>query len=78
MAMSNNIKNVVHVDIRRMNDYHDGYAKLASAIITSGIKQNDQLFLQSDWKDTLSEICRLDKVLHDTGPYSKCYTKAQG
>lgn len=78
MAMSSNIKNVVHIDVRRMNTYYDGYAKLASAIITSGIKQNDQAFLNSDWKDILSEMCRLDEVLHDTGTYSKCYTKAQG
>lgn len=78
MAMSSTIKNVVHVDIRRMNNYHDGYAKLASAIITSGIKQNDQAFLNSAWKEALFEMCRLDEVLHDPGPYSKCYTKAQG
>lgn len=78
MSQSKTLKNVVHVDIRQMNTYYDGWAKLASAIITSGIKQNDQVFLNSDWKDTLLEICRLDNLMHDKGPYSKCYTKAQG
>lgn len=33
-----------------------GYILLAHAIIASGIKTNDQSFLQSDWCDTLRQL----------------------
>lgn len=33
-----------------------GYIRLAQAIIASGVKSNDQSFLQSDWCDTLHQL----------------------
>lgn len=36
-----------------------GYMALANAIIKSGIKYNDQTFLQSDWCATLRELVKL-------------------
>ena len=33
-----------------------GYIRLAQAIIASGIKANDQSFLQSDWCDLLHQL----------------------
>lgn len=33
-----------------------GYIRLAQAIIASGVKANDQSFLQSDWCDTLHQL----------------------
>lgn len=33
-----------------------GYSALAAAIIASGIKANDQRFLESDWCSTLRDI----------------------
>lgn len=44
--------------------YHDAYANLAAAIIASGVKCHDTRFLESDWCDTLREICRLDDQLY--------------
>ena len=44
--------------------YHGAYANLASAIIESGIKSNDRNFLESDWCDTLREICKLDDKMY--------------
>ena len=44
--------------------YHDGYANLAAAIIADGHKHNDQVFLNSDWCDTLRWMCKLDDELH--------------
>lgn len=49
--------------VTKRNRYRSGYANLASAIIESGINANDKGFLESDWCDTLREICRLDDVL---------------
>lgn len=40
--------------------YHEPYANLAAAIIMSGVKCHDVEFLESDWCDTLKEMCRLD------------------
>lgn len=40
--------------------YHEPYANLAAAIIMSGVKCHDVGFLESDWCDTLQEMCRLD------------------
>ena len=36
-----------------------GYIRLAQAIIASGVKSNDQSFLQSDWCDTLHQLIAL-------------------
>ena len=44
--------------------YHDAYANLAAAIIASGVKCHDTRFLESDWCDTLREICRLDDQMY--------------
>lgn len=38
----------------------DPWAKLAEAIIDSGVKANDQLFLNSEWFEFLKSICDLD------------------
>lgn len=45
--------------------YHDPYAKLAAAILDSGKRCNDTVFLESDWADILREICRLDNIIYD-------------
>lgn len=45
--------------------YTDGYAKLASAIITSGKKENDEVFLNGDWIKILEHMCQLDQVIHN-------------
>ena len=37
--------------------YHDPYANLAAAILDSGKRCNDTAFLESDWADTLRDIC---------------------
>lgn len=44
--------------------YHEPYANLAAAIIMSGVKCHDVKFLESDWCDTLREICRLDDQMY--------------
>lgn len=44
--------------------YHDGYANLAAAIIASGVKNYDTRFLESDWCDTLKEMCTLDDIMY--------------
>lgn len=44
--------------------YHDPYANLAAAIIASGERCHDVSFLDSDWCDTLYEICRLDDQMY--------------
>lgn len=44
--------------------YHEPYANLAAAIITSGVKCHDVKFLESDWCDTLQEMCRLDDQMY--------------
>lgn len=44
--------------------YHDAYANLAAAIIASGVKSHDTRFLESDWCETLREICRLDDQMY--------------
>lgn len=44
--------------------YHDAYANLAAAVIASGVKCHDTRFLESDWCDTLKEICRLDDQMY--------------
>ena len=44
--------------------YHNAYANLAAAIIASGIKCHDTKFLESDWCDTLREICKLDDKMY--------------
>lgn len=48
----------------KKGSYYDPYANLAAAIIRSGELQNDKRFLESDWCDTLKELCRLDDELH--------------
>ena len=40
--------------------YHDPYANLAAAILDSGKRCNDTAFLESNWADTLRDICSLD------------------
>ena len=45
--------------------YHDPYAKLAAAILDSGKRCNDTVFLESDWADILREMCRLDNSIYD-------------
>ena len=47
--------------------YHSPYANLAAAIIRSGQMANDTRFLESDWCDTLRELCRLDDEMHPDG-----------
>lgn len=44
--------------------YHEPYANLAAAIIMSGVKCHDVRFLESDWCDTLQEMCRLDDQMY--------------
>lgn len=44
--------------------YHEPYANLAAAIIMSGVKCHDVKFLESDWCDTLQEMCRLDDQMY--------------
>lgn len=44
--------------------YHEPYSNLAAAILESGIRCNDTLFLESDWADTLREICALDDRIY--------------
>lgn len=45
--------------------YHDGYARLAAAIIAGGESAHDTAFLESEWcNDVLKGLCELDSVLH--------------
>ena len=45
--------------------YHDGYARLAAAIIAGGERAHDTAFLKSEWcNDILKGLCELDAVLH--------------
>lgn len=44
--------------------YHDPYANLAAAILESGARCNDARFLDSDWAETLREICSLDDRMY--------------
>lgn len=36
-----------------------GYSKLAAAIIASGVRENDQTFLNSEWCETLRYFIKL-------------------
>ena len=45
--------------------YHNPYANLAAAILDSGKRCNDTVFLESDWADILREMCRLDNIMYD-------------
>lgn len=45
--------------------YHNPYANLAAAILDSGKRCNDTVFLESDWADILREMCRLDNIIYD-------------
>ena len=48
-----------------MQKYHDGYARLAAAIIARGERAHDTTFLESEWcNDVLKGLCELDSVLH--------------
>lgn len=56
--------------------YHDPYANLAHAVLSAGIKCNDKSFLESDWCETLREICRLDDEMYghrNVGTRGKTY-----
>lgn len=44
--------------------YHNPYANLAAAILDSGKRCNDTAFLESDWADTLRDICSLDDEMY--------------
>lgn len=45
--------------------YHDGYARLAAAIIARGERAHDTAFLESEWcNDVLKGLCELDSKLH--------------
>ena len=44
--------------------YHDPYANLAAAILESGARCNDTRFLESDWAETLREVCALDDKMY--------------
>lgn len=49
---------------KSIGHYHGAYANLAAAIIASGVKCHDTIFLASDWCDTLREICKLDDKMY--------------
>lgn len=44
--------------------YHNPYANLAAAILDSGARCNDTIFLESDWADVLRDICSLDDEMY--------------
>lgn len=44
--------------------YHDPYANLAAAILDSGKRCNDTRFLESDWAETLRDMCSLDDEMY--------------
>lgn len=48
----------------KKGSYYSPWANLAAAIINAGERENDKRFLESDWCDTLKELCRLDDELH--------------
>lgn len=50
--------------ISRKTRYHDPYANLAAAILDSGVRCNDTIFLESAWASVLREICSLDDELY--------------
>lgn len=52
--------------------YHDAYANLAAAIIASGVKSHDTRFLESNWCETLREICRLDDQMYGGRNIAQC------
>ena len=53
--------------------YHSAYANLAAAIIASGERCHDTRFLESDWCDTLKEICKLDDEMYGSmGANMRC------
>lgn len=41
-------------------EYHGGWAKLAAAIIVTGIQENDVSFLNSEWCSLLRAVCEVD------------------
>ena len=44
--------------------YHNPYANLAAAILESGARHNDTRFLESDWAETLRDMCVLDDEMY--------------
>ena len=47
----------------------DGWAMLASSIIESGIKSNDERFLNSNWCEALKELVMLNAMLQKRETY---------
>lgn len=48
-----------------MNDINRGWARLAEAIIASGVKSNDKFFMESEWFEFLKDFVAYDKELFD-------------
>ena len=46
---------------------HDGYARLAAAIIAKGKQDNDKAFLDANWCEMLREMCALDDAKEHGG-----------
>ena len=57
----------------QLGTQYDAFAKLAKAIILSGIKSNDETFLKSAWANTLAEVCKMDQEMHDPGRLTRAY-----
>lgn len=49
----------------KRGSYYSPWANLAEAIIKSGEQENDRRFLESDWCETLRELCRIDDEQHN-------------
>ena len=47
----------------KVNSYRSPWANLAAAIIQSGEREHDVVFLEGDWCDTLKLICSMDDEL---------------
>lgn len=58
--------------------YHNPYANLAAAILDSGKRCNDTVFLESDWADTLRYICSLDNEMYGNRTVQSDRTKVYG
>lgn len=50
--------------LNKKRAYHDPYANLAAAILDSGKRCNDTRFLESDWAETLRDMCSLDDEMY--------------
>lgn len=48
----------------KVRNFHDPFTNLAAAILATGEREHDKLFLESEWAQCLRDLCSLDDELY--------------